>query len=1198
MLLPDHLSLPLRRHATFEGSGSIRGVVMDGDHDKPVPDATVVLLSLRMMGGVQRETPSDSVMTNPKGEFVFERLPAGRYFVEAYHGPGMLVPWHDPDAPVPMIQLEEGAGVAGVMCKVYGGHRLLVRLNGSDLPEPDTRSGRMQMGGVTHEIWIRRESLRVEGGLLRMGGGMGTGNVRMSGHEIDFRGIFGPSVRLSFSFGRYWARGANGERLDSLELELPRDQYEVELELNLEPPPFLRGQITRTGEGVRGPGVVTWRPSRHGMFIGAGQSVPTSVVSDEGAFSIEIPGRHDGTLEFVLENEEPIHYGVLPFRQSFPETLEVTVPEPGRLRVQVLGEEDEPAAGATVWATVEDSGRTRSGSDPIPRITFLPHQPAAPENVDPARGGNPFEGSLHRRYEAIADAEGIATFPRMSAGSVTVRAFGAPGSRLAPSADVKATVAFGRESEATVKLEGFKPLAGVVEDEEGNPIVGAQVFLGQAETVRGRPVEVVPETRTDEQGRFRFETVGPRDTQQLNVSLPGEGVRRGLGRATPGDENVRLKVGTVAWTAPGSVRLRVRDEITGQPIPHATLLDWQGKPLTNFSRSSDGHLEIPGAQMNPPLHGYLVTAVGYARSPVPFVSGHPSSSTVSLAPSASLRGRVIDEASGTPIEGADVEYVVSSNFGSSEVPPSPFRVKTDSSGEFVLADVPVWVRSERVSRNAAESRHLRIEAGAEYAPRYLAINPDAYGLTDLGDLSMNAGLEVMVSVMREGEPVVGERIVVATEPVQTMVMGLLKLTREGLTDEEGRVPFTKVPPGRTTVSLPARNLTRTLMPYESRFPIEIQLGRGAVQIVPTMEMGNDRISLHGNGPDRLVLRGSLPGLSNPWEPAPIERGSSLPLGWWRFNVSAGNSNAGRLRVDAELTDDAPELKLPISFGAATVKVRVEAEEGVRVSNLRVTMERVGEASASVRVRHEASTNREGEATLHRIPSGEYRVAVIPQGSVDRWFTATVVVGDTDMEQSVTATRAEEGGTITVRAFCAETGAPLENFAARVAIAPENWPVAPGTKDEDGSIVFVNVPPERLRVSASPMYHLGQEVELALSSEEHREVILRLEPAGRLQLAIEDVPSEDAQRMVPFAMDTGLELVRQESPEKLVDFWMIHPRHAPMNPNRAYAQGDYLVRFLNEGRLVEEREIEIKVGQTLVLPVHWAEKRLGVASSRQ
>jgi hypothetical protein len=145
---------------------------------------------------------------------------------------------------------------------------------------------------------------------------------------------------------------------------------------------------------------------------------------------------------------------------------------------------------------------------------------------------------------------------------------------------------------------------------------------------------------------------------------------------------------------------------------------------------------------------------------------------------------------------------------------------------------------------------------------------------------------------------------------------------------------------------------------------------------------------------------------------------------------------------------------------------------------------------------------------------------------------------------------------------------------------------------------VNVPPERLRVSASPMYHLGQEVELALSSEEHREVILRLEPAGRLQLAIEDVPSEDAQRMVPFAMDTGLELVRQESPEKLVDFWMIHPRHAPMNPNRAYAQGDYLVRFLNEGRLVEEREIEIKVGQTLVLPVHWAEKRLGVASSRQ
>ncbi len=1194
-LVPSHLASPAGRRPDFEGTGTIRGVVMDLDHDVAVPDATVVLLSLQRMP-LQRQTGArDRVTTNAKGEFVFERLPPGNYFVEAFHGPGMLVPWHDPGGAA-SIPVGEGEEVAGLRADVYGGHRVVVRLNGIGLAAEDNSRQPFGLSSMPHDITIARQPLTVDDVRYVFGGGTKFGRAPRRGNELEFRGVFGPSVRMDLAFDRHWLKGPNGERVESIDLELKRGEYDLEVELDLENPPLLQGRVRRANGEAMGPGVVSWQRSRTRMMT-AGPHKPVAPVSEEGTFAIEIPGRENGTLEFVLGVEEPIHYGVISFRHSFPEILEVKVPKPGTLKVLVRGENDSPAVGATVRATVELPESRRPGEEPVPKVTFIPHQPEVQVDGNAAMPSDPFGQLLHLTFEAVTDAEGAATFPRLSAGPIAVRAFGAPGSRLAPSEDMKVTMAFGRQSEAEIKLDAYKPFAGVVHDEDGKPISGALVSLGRASNARGQPTESVPESRTDEAGRFRFENVGPRDVREVYVSPPGVQARRTAGKFTPGEENAVITLRTPSVANAGAVRLGVYDQITGESIPHATLLDWQGRPVANFSRSSDGQLEIPGARESPPMEGFMVSAVGYAREAVPFQWGRPISSRVQLVPAATLRGRVIDEASRRPVPEATVEYSLwlSPPFGEPPLP-SPFRTKTDSGGNFVLADVPVWIRGERASRNMMETRHLQIEAGPEFAARYLPVTTEDYGLTDLGDVGVNAGLEVAVRVMLAGNPVPGEPVAVSIEPVPSVVSGALNVTREAVTDEEGRVVFDTIPPGRTTVALPARNLSRILMPYEARYPIELQLGRGLVQLTTDAQFGEPRLSLYGDGPERLRLRGRGEGSASPWDPAGVTTGTSLPFGWWRFNVSTSGSDAGRVCVDAELTEEAPELSLTEPFGINTVKVRVEAEEGYRTSSLRVLMEREGEAPGKARLRHEGRTNKDGEATLHRIPAGEYRVVVFPQGNVARWFTANVVVMDTDEEQSVTAKPAEEGGTVVVRAVCAETGAPLEDFSARVTSAPENWAIPPDTRDEDGSVVFTNVPPERLRVSASSSHRLGGEVELAMSREKHREVLLRLEPAGGLRLEIEAILPEDAENMNNWIMDTGIELVRRDAPDRLVDFWMVHPRYTPMNPNRPYAPGTYLVRFLNEGRLVEEREIEIKARQTLVLPVHWGDRRLGVASS--
>ena len=72
--LPHYLSMPVMRQRNFSGDGTIHGVVMDADHDQPIPDAFVVLLSVEERRERWHTMARDRVEANSKGD-MFMDLP-------------------------------------------------------------------------------------------------------------------------------------------------------------------------------------------------------------------------------------------------------------------------------------------------------------------------------------------------------------------------------------------------------------------------------------------------------------------------------------------------------------------------------------------------------------------------------------------------------------------------------------------------------------------------------------------------------------------------------------------------------------------------------------------------------------------------------------------------------------------------------------------------------------------------------------------------------------------------------------------------------------------------------------------------------------------------------------------------------------------------------------------------------------------
>ena len=235
-------------------------------------------------------------------------------------------------------------------------------------------------------------------------------------------------------------------------------------------------------------------------------------------------------------------------------------------------------------------------------------------------------------------------------------------------------------------------IAGVVTDGGGEAVVDAVV-----ETTRpgGRALQA----QTDAKGRFRLGPLADGDEVGINVDAAGVGRALRWAAVAPRDDlHIHIR-------GSGALRGRVVDSESGLPLDdfHMTIatLGGDGKIRAKRFRSADGVFAWEGL---PPgrfaatfsADGYQLHAVRGFEMPQ---DGTDIESVVAMNPGASVRGRVVDVATGVPIagalvtarEGATVLYRVWSKLDANLDVEKPFGIasaRTDAEGAFVLRQLP------------------------------------------------------------------------------------------------------------------------------------------------------------------------------------------------------------------------------------------------------------------------------------------------------------------------------------------------------------------------------------------------------------------------------------------------------------------------------------------------------------------------------
>ena len=254
-----------------------------------------------------------------------------------------------------------------------------------------------------------------------------------------------------------------------------------------------------------------------------------------------------------------------------------------------------------------------------------------------------------------------------------------------------------------ILLEPGQRVAGVVLDEDGDPLRGAQIVPESAGSIRGMSAFVGPSTTSGEDGRFQLEALRE-DRVVLRVWAEGCSVLEQ--RVSAGSTNVILRPERA-----GRLAGRVVDGRTGKPVesfivrfvaPEAPSseprlssygAEWSQSGLSFVG--TDGYwtsgLEalqmgaVTGIEVSAP--GYAVAQVGHAvveRDPA------PDAILVELVSGTRLTGYVIDAATGATLSGARVRRFTEGDPADTQryLPDPDCVAQTDANGRFTMERVP------------------------------------------------------------------------------------------------------------------------------------------------------------------------------------------------------------------------------------------------------------------------------------------------------------------------------------------------------------------------------------------------------------------------------------------------------------------------------------------------------------------------------
>lgn len=457
-------------------------------------------------------------------------------------------------------------------------------------------------------------------------------------------------------------------------------------------------------------------------------------------------------------------------------------------------------AGHRVFGRVEDEA-----GNPLPATVELLMQ-----ETSTFRRGTPEE----LRQEDLAqgrllvtetDDAGRFSFDHVAEGIWSLRAQ----SEGFAAAEVQPILAFGnQEPEEQVLVLGTEHrITGTVRDAAGRPVANALVTVSRT---KPRPI-FTARTRTAEDGTFTLRGL-PDGLYGLAASAEGHTNAR-LGRVKADGPPV-----DVVLQDKGGVSGRVTDA-AGRPVPAFEVEVLRTRPNNptygitglNYSfRSAQGEYSIP--ELDPGTYVLRITAPGHAPGYTPSFQVQREmvlGIDAQLGRGGTLRGRVVDGATGAPVAGATVtvhgpnfrpdemDALFGGSFGDPDNVP-PQRAVSGADGRFEIAnawpgDLQLLIEHPRYLR---ESVRTTVAEGGEQ---------------DLGDLRVFPGGSI-VGVVRDqdGEPVSG---------------GTVNLTRrEGdgwfhrstLLDAQGRFRFDALPEGSyEIIAYPPYNQNVLMFPDSS-----------------------------------------------------------------------------------------------------------------------------------------------------------------------------------------------------------------------------------------------------------------------------------------------------------------------------------------------------------------------------------------------